>query len=335
MVITSLERPETCPIPFLPDVCFATHTFWKFRFNVSPIIQLFVAQAIMKRVSFVGHLAGIVAGFLLHWNLLPLELVQPEVLIPGLYLLLLWRARKVIPVTRLNEDDQSDGDEGTWANESPPSSGRFDGRRVRREKDQRIHVLLVRMRTALLVTTVLSAFVFDALGGMFLSLVIGFCYFRCCVQSHALLLNVPRDSAEYQHEKARLGTLWKGFILSCVLTIVCDSMSLAGWIVSSVYWQNDNGTSFTLMSACIMLLVRLTVEVTAVVVACKSLSDIGETGGGLFVVVFGHTVLENGRIIGTTLYSRITKTKWTAFEGEGVTLGASNVSSEPTSSNVV
>jgi hypothetical protein len=34
------------------------------------------------------HLAGIVAGFLLHWRLLPLELVQPCVLIPALLLAL-------------------------------------------------------------------------------------------------------------------------------------------------------------------------------------------------------------------------------------------------------
>ena len=34
MVIASLERSETCPIPFLPTVCFSTYEFWKFRVNI-------------------------------------------------------------------------------------------------------------------------------------------------------------------------------------------------------------------------------------------------------------------------------------------------------------
>jgi membrane associated rhomboid family serine protease len=86
MVIASLERSETCPVPFLPTVCFSTYEFWNFKYNVGPIIQLFVARLIIPRVSFVGHLSGIIAGFALHWNLLPLELVQPAILTPALFL---------------------------------------------------------------------------------------------------------------------------------------------------------------------------------------------------------------------------------------------------------
>lgn len=86
MVISSLERQSTCPIPFFPDACFNTHELdmgFKFRFNIGPIVQLFVAQMIMPRVSFIGHLAGIICGFLLHWNVLPREVFySPQVLIP-------------------------------------------------------------------------------------------------------------------------------------------------------------------------------------------------------------------------------------------------------------
>lgn len=340
MVIASLERPETCPIPFLPDVCFNTHEIWKFRVNISPIVQLFVAQAIMKRVSFVGHLAGIVAGFLLHWNLLPLELVQPEVLIPGLYLMLLWRARKIIPVKPQHDEDddeESDGvEECNQLNESssPPSSGGgcSDGRRIKREKDQAVHNILVRVRAALLVVWILSTLVYDVLGGMFLAPLIGLVLFQCCIRSHALLVTVSsRNSAAYDNEKKRLGMLWKAFILSCVLTVICDSMSLAGWIMSSVYWQNENGTTIGLVPACMLLAVRLYVQVVALVVACKNLSDIGETGGGLFVTLFGSTVLENARIIGTSLLTRITRSSWTAFEGQGVALGTVSTEASPSS----
>jgi len=323
MVITSLERQETCPIPFMPGVCFATHQFGAFRFNISPIVQLFVAQAIMRRVSFVGHLAGIVAGFLLHWNLLPLELVQPQVLIPGMYLILLWRARNVIPVTP-RQEEECDDDNCLSRVETPPSSGRLDGRRIKRERDQAMHKLLVWVRAALVVNVVLSVLVFDALGGTFLAPFLGLVYFQFCVQSHTLLLACSRDSTDYDIEKTRLATLWKGFILSCVLTLVCDSMSCAGWIVSSIYWQSDSGAAVGLVPACVFLVFRLAIQVMALVAASKNLSDIGETGGGLFVVVFGSTVLENARIMGTALFSRITMNNWTAFEGQGIPLGGSS-----------
>lgn len=58
MVVSTLERTQpTCPIPFVPDVCFATYAapgMPFLKFNVSPIVSLFVAQFIMPRVSFMG-----------------------------------------------------------------------------------------------------------------------------------------------------------------------------------------------------------------------------------------------------------------------------------------
>jgi hypothetical protein len=316
MVIASLERSETCPIPFLPTVCFSTYEFWKFRFNIGPLIQLFVAQAIMKRVSFVGHLAGIVAGFALHWNLLPLELVQPSILVPALFLGYQWRARHLVPVRDQENDEEEDDSRLT---EDAEDQRRFDSRQHKRERDQTMHHLLVYIRSALVVIVVLSAVAFDVLGGMLLSPILSLVSFYFCVQSHALLLS--GDSTD--SEKSRLGTLWKGFILSCVLTVVCDSMAVAGWIVASVYWQAS--VSVGLVPACVFLLFRLAVQLVALVLACKNLSDIGETGGGLFVVVFGYTVLENARIVGGALFTFITRRHWTAFEGRGISLGHANV----------
>jgi membrane associated rhomboid family serine protease len=337
MVIASLERPETCPIPFFPDVCFATHQFLGvLRFNVGPIVQLFVMQFLLKRVSFVGHLAGIVAGFLLHWNLLPLELVQPAVLIPTMYLLLLWRARNVIPIVKRRPAAHENNDDDDADDLLPQSGGgrssSLDGRRSKRERNEAIHKQLLRVRTALLVNVVLSALVFDVLGGMLLSPLLGVVYFHYSVKSHALLLNMSlsrASSSEHDDEKTRLGTLWKGFILSCVLTIVCDSMSFSGWIVSSVYWQTSDKSitaSVRLISACCALLVRLCIQVAALIAASTSLADVGETGGsGLFVVVFGSTVLDNARIVGTAIQTKLTQSAtWNAFEGQGVSLGGSS-----------
>jgi membrane associated rhomboid family serine protease len=58
MVVSTMERDRpTCPVPFFSDLCFETHAVPGLpflRFNVAPVISLFVAQAIMPRVSFMG-----------------------------------------------------------------------------------------------------------------------------------------------------------------------------------------------------------------------------------------------------------------------------------------
>lgn len=58
MVVSTMERRQpTCPIPFFNDVCFSTYEMPGLpflKFNLSPIVSLFVAQFIMPRVSFMG-----------------------------------------------------------------------------------------------------------------------------------------------------------------------------------------------------------------------------------------------------------------------------------------
>ena len=58
MVVSTMERKApTCPIPFFSDVCFSTYSVPGvpfLKFNVSPIVSLFLAQFIMPRVSFMG-----------------------------------------------------------------------------------------------------------------------------------------------------------------------------------------------------------------------------------------------------------------------------------------
>jgi membrane associated rhomboid family serine protease len=56
MVVSSLERDVVCPIPLFHKVCF--HTFQisnTIKINMGPIIQLAVAQVLLKRASFVGY----------------------------------------------------------------------------------------------------------------------------------------------------------------------------------------------------------------------------------------------------------------------------------------
>jgi membrane associated rhomboid family serine protease len=95
IVVASLEQSRTCPVVFFPSLCFQTYKMGGFRFNFGPLVQLVVMQVLLPRVSFYGHLAGILAGFLIHWGVLPARLVQPSVLIPCLYCLYLHLFRKV------------------------------------------------------------------------------------------------------------------------------------------------------------------------------------------------------------------------------------------------
>jgi hypothetical protein len=68
-------------------------------------------------------------------------------------------------------------------------------------------------------------------------------------------------------------------------------MAMAGWIVACVYRQMMSSGGIALVPACTLLLCRLAMQLFSLCVECKNLSDIGETGSGLFIVVFGYTVL--------------------------------------------
>ncbi|CAB9496216.1 Rhomboid domain containing [Seminavis robusta] len=106
-VVASLEQTKSCPIPFFTETCFETwHLTQNLKFNIGPWIQLAVAQVILPRVSLGGHLAGVVAGFLLHWQLFPLELMSPAVMIPFMTLMLWYFHRQCIPVQQQQKQQQ-------------------------------------------------------------------------------------------------------------------------------------------------------------------------------------------------------------------------------------
>jgi membrane associated rhomboid family serine protease len=89
MTLSLDKNQQICPIPMLTQVCFQTYelTTNGFKFNWGPIVQLVLLQFILKNVSFIGHLSGIIVGFLWYWNILPsLELSQPSILFPLIWL---------------------------------------------------------------------------------------------------------------------------------------------------------------------------------------------------------------------------------------------------------
>lgn len=75
MVAASVRMNEFCPLNFIfPSFCFSTYVIpigsVGFPINIGPILLLVITKFIIPRSSFTGHLAGIIIGFPLAWNLL-------------------------------------------------------------------------------------------------------------------------------------------------------------------------------------------------------------------------------------------------------------------------
>ena len=361
MVISTMERKQaTCPVPFFNDVCFSTYEVpglpW-LKFNVAPIVSLFVAQFIMPRVSFMGHLAGIVCGFCLHWGVFipPLEICSPNVLIGGVLLIgLIWR-RRIIPVRPLlrnmldeeacveheeylrslllQEDElmQSNGSGGDPGNASQQSlSSHTDPfmRSKQKKKERELNEARRKQKTMLLIQGLLgvvsltSLFIFGWNSSLFLSQCLILAYFTFGKQSTTLVKAYTRSKVEsdiIDPEKQRSGRIYKGLIISAVLSIVVDSMSVASWFIMSTF----SAERLSLSGATAFMLFRITVNLTAMLISTKVLHDLGEVGSGAFVAVFGK-VIQWSKLSGDGLFVALLP-KWTAFEGRGIQLGGRTV----------
>mmetsp|Transcript_28965 Transcript_28965/g.79457 ORF Transcript_28965/g.79457 Transcript_28965/m.79457 type:complete len:1311 (-) Transcript_28965:1489-5421(-) len=97
-VISTLHQPtgvQTCPIPFLEQACFSNMKLaGVVPFSWSPLIQLVVAQVLLPRVSWTGHLAGVIVGYAYMWGMIPL-LAFPSFYWPLLHMGFLLLIRKI------------------------------------------------------------------------------------------------------------------------------------------------------------------------------------------------------------------------------------------------
>ncbi|KAL7465015.1 hypothetical protein ACHAXS_005344 [Conticribra weissflogii] len=367
MVITTLERNQpTCPIPFLDDVCFSTYSFGVLKFNLSPIVQLFFAQFIMPRVSFMGHLAGILCGFGLHWGwgMPPLEVCSPNVLIGGVYLMgCLWWRRGVVPVRPLLETVSPVGDwtgdehgehgehgdwrtllvEGALPRDIDVSSGydnengndgdhiadpfaRSKRKKKERELDEvrRKYKILLSIRNLLGFIALSSFYVFNGSGSLAMSQCILFFYFVFGTQSSLVLWTYTHctkcGNDIVDPEKQRAGMVWRGFLMSCVISIAVDSMSLAAFIVTRTFVLSEaSSMRVGLIPAALFMLLRISINLIGLVLSSRILHDYGQVGGGIFGNVFSW-VLSWSKIIGDGIFLS-QKPLWTAFEGRGKRLG--------------
>lgn len=85
--MVTLKQPQSCPIPFVDSVCFSTYDVGPIRWSFAPLVQLAIVQVVLPRVSFAGHLSGIVVGFLYAWGVLPPTTMYPSVVWPVLHLI--------------------------------------------------------------------------------------------------------------------------------------------------------------------------------------------------------------------------------------------------------
>jgi membrane associated rhomboid family serine protease len=313
MVVASLEQPQNCPIPFFESVCFPTYDVIGFKWNISPMIQLVVAQCIMPRVSFVGHFAGIVAGFLLHWHVLPLQVVQPTVLFPSLFLLHLWWARGFIPIHVTTENTE------LLQLDLEQVEPRFHARKHRNERDQSMHVLLSRMGMVLFFCVAAASASMDIT--MTTALALQAIIFYFCKQAHLQLIATSTNTTEYTMETQRIGILWKVYIIVTCMTIVTESMTLASWVITSDFFYGTHFT-FSFLQITIILCFIIFVQTICLSLACKSLNGIGQSGSGVFCHMFKLTVLESAVVIGTRMITfRSNQAYWTTHEDHGVGLG--------------
>lgn len=364
MVIRTMEsnRPS-CPIPFFSDICFETYAvpgLPALKFNIAPIVSLFAAQFIMPRVSFMGHLAGIICGFGLHWGIFPpIELCSPNVLIGGVFLVgLIWR-RRIIPVRPLvtatmdeegcieHEDYLTSllavengvdemvvvGDNSSHRSPSQSNNRQASYDPIRKKERDRIESYrkqktLLYIRNLIGVVTLLSLFVFDWTSSLVLSQFVLLSLFAFGTKSLFIVWAYTRSEDVENDiivpEKKRSGIIWRGFLMSTVLSIVYDSMTFASWLaVPNINSPMPIGS----LSIKLFMIFRLVVNLLALVVGSKILHELGEVGGGILVHIFSY-VIDWTRAVGDSgiLALRSHTPLWSAFEGRGMTLGSRGTS---------
>lgn len=108
--------------------------------------------------------------------------------------------------------------------------------------------------------------------------------------------------------------------MSATLSIVVDSMSVAGWLAFPTFISAEQSSlPIGLLPVSILMLLRIAVNLLALVLSSKILHDYTQIGGGIFIHVFA-VVIRLSKMLGDQIL--ISKAPlWTAFEGKGFTLG--------------
>ena len=332
MVVASLEQSRTCPIPMLPNTCFETYQIGPIRFSLGPWVQLLVAQFLIPHVSFVGHLAGLLVGYFLHWRVLPpLEVSQPCVLVPLVMLLYHgWHKTIVLSLPDRNVLLLS-GDTCLWGSLCNSCGPRRDTNNDNTGDNQDEVLGLVGMPSSSgvrssslsLSTMSLSSFSLDCLR---------FGYWGCLLHTGLALLGVIQGSqslywlpsalvntillsvvlatvASRPHrpsdaQQERCATVIRAAIVCVVLSIITDATTLGGWVALWCGGQGVPNRSLRLIWWVLWLLIQSWIVLSLTSVLTCLVETIQDDG--IFGQVLGRTVLRPCSAIMEKLRNRTT-----------------------------
>ena len=236
-------------------------------------------------------------------------------------------------------DDNAGADDGSLDafNQSSLSQNGSDGlidpfmrsKQKKKEREQnevrRKQKTLLSIRNLMGLVTAASFLVFGWNSSLVLSQAILLAYLTFATQSSFIVWAYIHSKVEndiIDPEKVRSGMIWKGLFMSATLSIVIDSMSWASWVVFPTLINSAAGRQpalpMGLLVVSVFMLIRLAINLLALVLSSKILHDVG-IGGGIFCKVFGMEIRWT-RLLGDDVFAS-QKTMWTAFEGRGITLG--------------
>lgn len=212
-VVATLSTSQTCPIMFLPDLCFNTYRLLDGKLTVSlgPLVQLVFLQVVLPRISFVGHLSGIIVGFCWHWSILPpLEWLQPCILYP-----VLWSVGKLL-VPRLSGTSSSSSIRVTSGSGGLSTTGGAA-------------TALRRLRWVLAAMMVHWFLLLYCIGGARNSILISECLLIIILSS--IMVNNKHKSVTAGSGEHNLGMVGRGYVVLVAVVWMTDSMTVTGWIL--------------------------------------------------------------------------------------------------------
>ena len=311
MVVESLEQERTCPIPFLPSVCFQTHVLNfgntganGLKVNVGPFVQLVIAQAILPRVSFMGHLSGILCGFFFHWRILHPEIfLSPQVLVP-LILIVHWRI--VSRHQGTTNSIRSFSLENDWVDEENEDASNRDTRKIY------IYHLLWKAQLFLSLISFITLSWCSSL--VFAQVMVTSMYHFTFQNFKKIDTNAPT-----LRNTEQATTLLKGAFLCFLLQLVSDFVVLPRWLILRYYIQAEQqeGALEATVLLCIMLL-RFAINGFTFLSLCGELHDIQQAGGAFFQNTFGWII---NTAVGLIAASTSKSSGVIPFQGHGFTLG--------------
>mmetsp|Transcript_43566 Transcript_43566/g.52239 ORF Transcript_43566/g.52239 Transcript_43566/m.52239 type:complete len:742 (-) Transcript_43566:34-2259(-) len=344
MTIVALEQERSCPLPFFPDLCFETYTLFSFfKVNASPLAQLIFMQVVIPRVSFVGHLAGIVCGFILHWNLLipNLELLGVHIVIPTI--LLLGRNKKVkllfqkyirgssSTTNNIDDGDDSNVYDTSGSNTSFGSNNLANDGNLQNKREltiQKNTARTDRIYHALIVITIFSIPFLD----------------WSLAYSQLISLFLFRNVFYFTNTNSNGSSTRKYYILSTCMLLMNDGMTLGSWMANSgIVFPKQYAPLISLSShsflssivhlcscnynsALILMVLRSTINniccalVSSQLLSPSSSSDSNSMESIVFNKTLGYPVRCWNNISEQCIYWKVPE--YNAFQGNGFALGS-------------